>query len=385
MAETVTSAANEVAAPLVREAGELTLEIRSIRHWAGGQGSRMQMTLAQRHRDGATNLSELGAGLRLWSSVALLEATGAQGFQAGTLSFDQPETFQRVLLIVDEPERHLHPRAQAQLAMWLAEHTERDLLVATHSVPFLNIPTDDASVALVTRDSTGVTLATDITDDTFGYLDAFTADAGLSSAAEALQVLQGIILVEGAHDERVIEHFFGNELARERILIVPVRGARNVDAIVDAPWLSRYNAPLVVLFDDVQASEATGRKRPKSSIAARAIWDLRKHWRQTRPRPAVVSFSHPDILRAIPEPCMTRAVERMGGTFPGWDSIDRSFSNSKAGFKKVLLGACRLPSDADNALLDAVLTVCRRDPTRSWLTRSGRHATVYAAGERLTP
>lgn len=48
-----------------------------------------------------------------------------------------------------------------------------------------------------------------------------------------MQTLRAICLVDGQHDELVLRHFFGRELARERVLNVPVRGVRNVNAIND--------------------------------------------------------------------------------------------------------------------------------------------------------
>jgi hypothetical protein len=267
-------------------------------------------------------------------------------------------------LIVDEPERHLHPRAQVDLAEWLAGDPEnRDVLVATHAVAFLNMPGQSTSV-LVLRDRSGGTYATDLTDDTFGRLSEFATEAGLASRAEALQTLSCILLVEGLHDELVLHHSFGPRLARERVLVVPVRGANNVNSIVDAPWLSRFGAPMVVLFDDVRAATVESRKRPTGKdIAARAVWELLKAW-DGPGRPRVASFPLPDIFRALPERCVDLAVQRKGGRFSGWKTVDEAFGrDSSVGFKRTFLRSSQLPADTNlDQLLRDILQTCRRLP-----------------------
>lgn len=217
---------------------------------------------------------------------------------------------------------------------------------------------------LVTRESDGVTRALDISDNVFDSLEKMSVLAGLSGRAEALQTLRCVGLVEGSHDERVLQHFYGGELARNRILVVPVRGALNVNAIVDAPWLSRLEVPLVILFDEVDASIVEGSRRPSGrNVAARAVWDFRRHWQGPRPRPYVASFGLADIFRALPEDCVQRAIERAGGSFPGWGDIDAAFKRAEpAGFKTILKRS-KLPSDTDlDRLLDSILETCRKKP-----------------------
>ena len=223
------------------------------------------------------------------------------------------------LLIVDEPEQHLHPRAQREIAAWLAAGADnRDAFVATHALPFLDMPDERTSYFLVTRNNDGRTRATNISDNTFHALQQFSTEAGLSGRAEALQTIRIVALVEGAHDERVLRHFYGRELDRYRVLVVPVRGAKNVNAIVDFPWLSRMGFPFVVLFDETRASVVEGTKRPGGKdIAARAVWDMLHHWEDPRPHPMLHRSGSPTSSERFPKSALRRLFERLVDHSPG--------------------------------------------------------------------
>lgn len=385
----VTERANQLAAPIVAQSGRLELEVLASRYWVA-EDRRLEPIVWQPHREQPTPLRDLGFGIRTWAAIAVIEAATEQRHtplphleaaqrlareaSRRTSSDESPSPVpithevgaRQRLLIVDEPEQHLHPRAQRQVAGWLAERAhERVTLLATHALPFLDMPSPNAAYALVTRNADGVTRAMDISDDTFGLLELMSEEAGLAGRVEALQTIRAICLVEGAHDEAVLHHFYGHELARRRVLVVAVRGAKNVNAIIDAPWLSRMGAPLVILFDGVRASQVTKRRRPPgSNVAARAVWDLLAHWPRATPPPHVANFGLPDIFRALPAKCLQRAVRAADGRFPGWERIDRTFAKKPAlGFKKVVLRESGLASDTDlDGLLGRALESCRTRP-----------------------
>jgi hypothetical protein len=92
---------------------------------------------------------------------------------------------QRTLYVIDEPERHLHPLAQGDVARWvaaLAQEAGADVLVASHASPFLNLPTTLAEYILVTRDEHRITRSVAVSADVIGRLDRVAEDAGLSRA-----------------------------------------------------------------------------------------------------------------------------------------------------------------------------------------------------------
>jgi hypothetical protein len=68
-----------------------------------------------------------------------------------------------------------------------------------------------------------------------------------------------ILLVEGAHDEIVIEGLIGDELRRSRTLVLPMRGGRNLATVVDANVLARFSdAPVIAALDNLDAAEING-------------------------------------------------------------------------------------------------------------------------------
>jgi hypothetical protein len=297
LAHRVTEDANRLAAPIVRSSGELELDVLGPRYWIA-ENRRLYPGLWQPHRETATPLRDLGFGVRAWAAIAVIEGatqqrqSALQALEAIRSELTQtPQTAsptpkyeygrRKRLLIVDEPEQHLHPRAQRDVAAWLAAGAnERETLLATHALPFLDMPNEQTSYVLVTRDARGVTGGIDISDDMFDALEQVSVQAGLSGRAEALQTIRAVCLVEGLHDEMVLRHFYREDFARHRILVLPTRGARNVNAIIDAPWLSRMGLPLIILFDDVRASRVTSGRRPGGrDVAARAVWDLFANWK----------------------------------------------------------------------------------------------------------
>ena len=87
---------------------------------------------------------------------------------------------QKTLYVIDEPERHLHPTAQADVAEWVAQlgaQQGADVIVASHASSFLNLPSALVEYILVYRDEERITRATTVTGDVIGLLDSIAEDA----------------------------------------------------------------------------------------------------------------------------------------------------------------------------------------------------------------
>ena len=117
-------------------------------------------------------------------------------------------------------------------------HRGRDVLVATHALPFLNLPAQDVEYLRVFRDSEAGTQVAVITADPVGELGRRAREAGLTQA-QLVQLTRKVLFVEGEHDKRVLDHLWGPDLRADRVEILPLRGKRNASAIMDAEFVSR--------------------------------------------------------------------------------------------------------------------------------------------------
>jgi hypothetical protein len=277
------------------------------------------------------------------------------------------------LYVFDEPERHLHPRAQEQAARWLGKRLDQttSLLIATHALPFLRLPSSTVEYTLVTRAADGTTQSESITKDTWGVLDRRAKEAGLGSRAELLQLASAFLIVEGLHDEMVLRHFYGDELGRDRIVLLPIRGAKKVAGLIDAALLARVDLPLIILFDDIRSRALVSKDEPsKRDVALHQLWHLLRSWPPERRQPHVVPFALPDIYCALPEECVSQVVTERGGSFPGWSVVVKRFrAAEEEAFKRFFVAQSGLARGTDtDELLDEILERCRRTPRRALQT-----------------
>ena len=123
------------------------------------------------------------------------------------------------LLILEEPEAHLHAGAQRQLAGHLLEWAEsRQIVMATHSPIFIDARgATRPRVFLVERED-GVSSVRRAEDDLPDVLQEL--GVRLSDVLSAKHVL----VVEGPTDQAVLEAWFGAEFARHRVAVVAAQG-----------------------------------------------------------------------------------------------------------------------------------------------------------------
>ena len=281
--------------------------------------------------------------------------------------FVEPET----LYIFDEPERHLHPSAQRQVAEWIASLAEAGafVLVATHAAPFLRLPLESAEYVLVYEGSDGMSRTDPITRDVLGALTARADRAGLSPA-ELIQLTQAFLIVEGRHDEQVIDHFYGDDLRKARIAILPLRGTTRTKLLAEAEFLRRLRIPIFILFD---------RTSREDSQESQAISSLLKHWPDDEAPPVKIEFEPPDIFFALPEDHVRRVLKtKFGVSFPGFASIEREAGAKSA--KSFLFERLRLPSDQDRVLAEILAECPRTHPVGTPLDRA-MHELLAHAGD----
>jgi hypothetical protein len=230
-------------------------------------------------------------------------------------------------------------------------------------------------------------------EDTIGELTRWAQEAGLGTPAEALHLVRAVLLVEGEHDRRVLRHLYGDQLAEQRIMLLPVRGAMKAPALIEAEFLKRFGVPLIILFDDIDARLATGQEKPPGSrLEARALWEMLQNWDSEETRPQVVSFPLPDILCTLPEPCVKDYLARKDANpFVGWEPLLREFNTRrsegtlKGDFKSFFTGAVGLGADYDkDLLLGEILESCvAEDPPGSPLAAAMREVFAYATPDEV--
>jgi hypothetical protein len=381
--------ATRIAPGFVTSRYEIRVQPLEQVQWRKHADRRIRLELVGQAAGKSFDLAVVGSGLAVWAAFAIEEATRElerelraelHQFLEGLRGPTQPDDenapskeprhgAQTRLYILDEPERHLHLQAQAQAARWLAGRIdpETSFLVATHALAFLSLPTNDAEYVLVSRGAGDLTRAEAITRDVWGVLDSRASAAGIGSRAQLLQVARAFLIVEGAHDELVLRHFYGAEFERERIFILPIRGAKNARLLIEAEMLALVDVPLIVLFDEIRAARLVGPERPsRRDIALYSLWEMLQHWPLERKPPHVVEFALPDIYCALPDQCVAQVVSDRGGRFAGWDRLIKQFEadSTGRGFKPFVAVESGLSADTDTTeLLNEILERCRSRPS----------------------
>jgi hypothetical protein len=131
----------------------------------------------------------------------------------------------------------------------LAGEYKAPVRAATHSAELLNDP--EVLLQHVSRSASGSTTVTPL----ISPLRTEIKDLGLEPS-DVLQLYRVILLVEGQHDKIVLEGFIGDELAKARTLILPLRGARSVPQLVEARLLFDFTtAGLMVALDNIRLQQ----------------------------------------------------------------------------------------------------------------------------------
>lgn len=374
-------AARDALPPFIAERYEFKVRFRPVSTWLDASAIEL-MLKNRRSEEGEFDVASVADGYRLWLQLAILEGAEALGRLSDTIEIriadayasredatspgpvdHEPELaelaerdFQffeatlhrfreatndpgvarelvaelavpeqvvsgvgpRQLFLIDEPERHLHPRLQRHAARWLAESVGQrrtPTVLASHSAPFLGLG-EPASYLHLDRSTAGTRIAPFTPSDRAsleGVADALGLDRG-----ELLSTTAAWLVVEGPTDQAVLERLFGTELHAAGIVIVPLHGTANWRGILEAEALWRFVVvPVAVMFDNVSAERVeelahktdaeletiarAARERPEVQDMAKLIRTARQHGRVVHPvpnpRPDMLSHLDEDILR----------------------------------------------------------------------------------------
>ena len=250
---------------------------------------------------------------------------------AGRAFIVVPPSSDKTTLLIDEPEAHLHPDAALDIKTWLTDtftETGTSAIVATHSSVFMDYTPDEATITGVEPPGTRADDDSDSTssklynasEDFVTWIEEHGEGLGISSLG-GLMFYRGFLIVEGAHDEKILKHFYADELAKHRIGTVNAWGPNDKKGIVESQFLLYAHKPVALLFDNIPTKPSTARGLTKEE---RSLAEFKEKFALT-PIP-FQGFGHPrtDIALTLPEDAVQRFLETQlqNPNFPGWQVID---------------------------------------------------------------
>lgn len=178
------------------------------------------------------------------------------------------------LYLIDEPERHLHPRLQREAARWLSGTIRRhgsQAVIATHSVPFLGLGEGVAHSYLWRRDAERTVLQA-LDPSSLSHLDQEAEELGFDRG-ELMTLVNVFLWVEGRMDQAVLEGLFAEELRRYGIAVVPMHSVSRYKGVLDAEALLRFTAAKAAVWFDNLPTEFVARLKNEPEYALEARGD----------------------------------------------------------------------------------------------------------------
>lgn len=247
---------------------------------------------------------------------------------------DSGTTTLRRIVLVDEPERHLNPRLQRQAAAWLQRlvlTSGTPCVAASHSNAFLSLP-PPASFAHVRRKGRGVTVER-LDPDRLDALDAVAQDLGFDRG-ELLATVGCFLLVEGVHDQVVLERVFDHLLRAAGVVVIPLRGGPR-RSLLDADALWRYTtAPVALALDHIDLADLAAAQdgditalarltHADSSEESKAAGNLLRHAQGMGRHLQVLAHPGTDLIDALHDAAVSAAYPSYPGALAmgrAWDA-----------------------------------------------------------------
>ena len=299
--------------------GSIVAEVTNPREW----GRTKKIALAFEERVGANYqaVDVWGHGAARWMAAAVQIALRllAQYPNMMTLRDAGPRSFSGYVLLVDEPEAHLHPAAVASTVRWCQRMVDHGftVVVATHHEEFLRAPGDDVALVHVTKDHSYTNTRT-LHSRRTAVLRELAADVGMHPAT-ALSLHRAILFVEGTLDEAVLDEYGGLELDAAGVKIFPIHGTKNLEGLVTAEVVTELDIKVGILTDATDPAtmlQRSGNKRSSEERKVVRVVEIAKQ--KGLPIPTVFGVPEDDLLFALPADAIRTYLK---GPFPGWKEL----------------------------------------------------------------
>lgn len=264
-----------------------------------------------------------GQGTARWLAAAVQIAIHLMGRypELSNLRDTTPKQFSGSILLIDEPEAHLHPGAVASTVRWCRRMVELGftVVVASHHDEYLRAAGHDVSLVHVTRDNaSGRTEARSLPSARTTRLLELAQDVGMNPAV-ALALHRAVLFVEGPLDEAVLLEYAELELDAGGVKVIPIHGTKNLEGLVAVELVTELGINMGVLTDATDPAtmaERSGRKR--SSEERKVLKVLQIASEKGLPKPAVFGVSEADLLFALP---IEGIRDYLQGPFPEWAAL----------------------------------------------------------------
>lgn len=225
------------------------------------------------------------------------------------------------VLIIDEPEAHLHPSAVESVVRWCQRVVSHgfNVVVASHHDEFLRAPSEDVTLVHITRDEDLIeTWARTLTAADTRQLQELAADVGVHPAT-ALSLNRGILFVEGPLDVAVLDEYAGGKLDAAGVKLIPIHGTKNLEGLISAELLTNLGIKYGILTDATITATMRDRSGNKRSSEERKILRiLQRAEEEGLPTPAVFGVPEADLLFCLPPQAIS---DYLGRPFPEWKAL----------------------------------------------------------------
>ena len=269
-------------------------------------------------------VGSLGRGSSRWVAAAIQIALH---LFVRSDSFDPAESLQQkhfsgTVLLIDEPETHLHPLAVKSVVRWCDRMVDVwgfNVVVATHHEEFLRHSGPDvAHVNITRRGNPLATHARTLLASAIPLLQDAARELGVHPAT-VLSMVRGILFVEGPLDQAVLDEYAPAALEGAGVHIVPMHGTHNMRGLIDGELAPRLGIKVGILTDDTAPESMGSRSKNKLSGEERKLNRLIKSCAdQGFPPPTPFGVPERDLLFALPEEGIRTCYPDSASNFPGW-------------------------------------------------------------------